>query len=538
MFLDSFSEIYSLLFYCRCGILFIVGDDMKKKDAKLIGVMTFVVCLSLLNIVLSMNLKTSYAIDTGIDRSGFPTSNFKSSLSTNNVLNYISEAATSGNKTSAYTSSFAVPSGLKANNVPLYSLMKNAEAPKTTETFELGDDNPTDITDKGILYILSHGYNTTNTNNNVFTSKKYGAVTSNDIKQYVTQIALWVYIYEHKSSFSNSYCKNDEQCNFYGSDNNVISVANVKSFISECGSVSGYNYLNYITELVTKANSYTGEKSSTIASLSATVLTYQIDSTKLVTDYVTPEVTSNGDNFMYFTAEVSDPNNYGAYLADNNGNRLTDTSIISSFKVIVPLKEDLSEMDLSSIEVNVYGHFIKEEGKAYRVTKTTSQSDNNLDNLLRKNRAGTDKLQRFADVLLGYTPNEVVKQSFGLYNFTKISKIDVTSSNELPGAYLEIKKNDVIVANWVSETTPHYLYLGNGDYELCETTAPEGYEKQTECINFTVDGTKITTVVMENARVPDTAAFSNYWLYIVGALLLAGGSAAFVLISKKRKSSV
>ena len=85
----------------------------------------------------------------------------------------------------------------------------------------------------------------------------------------------------------------------------------------------------------------------------------------------------------------------------------------------------------------------------------------------------------------------------------KISKQDITTKEELPGATLTIKdKNGKVVETWVSGKTPHYIEgLDAGDYTLTETTAPEGYELSSETIKFTVksDGS-VTSVVMYNAR--------------------------------------
>ena len=86
----------------------------------------------------------------------------------------------------------------------------------------------------------------------------------------------------------------------------------------------------------------------------------------------------------------------------------------------------------------------------------------------------------------------------------EISKTDMTTGKELPGAKLTILDQDgKIVESWVSEDKPHYIeMLPIGDYTLREETAPDGYLKA-EDVKFTVkDTAEIQKVEMKDA--PDT----------------------------------
>lgn len=83
----------------------------------------------------------------------------------------------------------------------------------------------------------------------------------------------------------------------------------------------------------------------------------------------------------------------------------------------------------------------------------------------------------------------------------KISKRDITGSDELPGATLEIvDKDGKTVETWTSSDKPHVIKrLPVGEYTLRETTAPEGYTTAEE-IQFSVkDTTKVQKVVMKDA---------------------------------------
>ena len=84
----------------------------------------------------------------------------------------------------------------------------------------------------------------------------------------------------------------------------------------------------------------------------------------------------------------------------------------------------------------------------------------------------------------------------------QISKKDLTTNEELPGAELVIKDKDgTEIDRWISTNEPHYVEkMPAGDYTLTEITAPNGY-KVAESIDFTVLPTgEMQTVVMKDAR--------------------------------------
>lgn len=87
----------------------------------------------------------------------------------------------------------------------------------------------------------------------------------------------------------------------------------------------------------------------------------------------------------------------------------------------------------------------------------------------------------------------------------QISKVDIATGKELPGAELVIKDKDSnTVAQWVSEDKAHYIEkLPAGEYTLTEITAPNGYQLA-ESIAFTVLPTgELQTVVVKDARIPE-----------------------------------
>lgn len=122
-------------------------------------------------------------------------------------------------------------------------------------------------------------------------------------------------------------------------------------------------------------------------------------------------------------------------------------------------------------------------GAEYTVTEDAASLDNHLPTYTGQNKTITSGEPQVATVT--NTKNEV-----------SISKRDAASGNELPGATLQLWKDDTKVDEWVSESTPHIIYnLQDGIYKLVEITAPKGY-LTAEKILFTVTDGKTTPVVM------------------------------------------
>lgn len=93
-----------------------------------------------------------------------------------------------------------------------------------------------------------------------------------------------------------------------------------------------------------------------------------------------------------------------------------------------------------------------------------------------------------------------------------VSKIDITTQEEMPGAKLQILKADGTpvyqngkILEWISTNEPHYIeMLPVGDYKLVETLSPEGYVAVKNEVYFTVEETAgIQTVVFENKPIEE-----------------------------------
>ena len=84
-------------------------------------------------------------------------------------------------------------------------------------------------------------------------------------------------------------------------------------------------------------------------------------------------------------------------------------------------------------------------------------------------------------------------QTVTMYDYpiqVEISKTDITTGKELPGATLTITDSEGnIVETWTSTDEPHTFQLPVGTYTLTEVLAPEGYATA-EAVEFTVTDTK------------------------------------------------
>lgn len=167
----------------------------------------------------------------------------------------------------------------------------------------------------------------------------------------------------------------------------------------------------------------------------------------------------------------------GSKLVDKNGNTKTSFRSGDVFYVKVP-KSSLSSLT-ASMSVVLTGTGVTQRAARYDT--------------------GNSKYQRLAKY---YEESNSFssKLNFSLSTTkTTISKIDITTKKELPGATMVVKdSNGKVVDQWVSGTTPHVIEgLPAGKYTLTETIAPDGYVRA-ETITFEVKDGQATTVTMKD----------------------------------------
>ena len=214
----------------------------------------------------------------------------------------------------------------------------------------------------------------------------------------------------------------------------------------------------------------------------------------------------------------------GTIVTDTKGNAKTTFATNESFLVKVPVSNVKKISNEFEVNVSAKGTI----NKAYAYTSTRSNVQN------------TGAL---------YPENSNVNDSttvkLNVVTVVEISKVDVTTGEELAGAHLELKdeKGNLIEA-WVSTNESHVIEgLAPGKYTLTEVIAPDGYELSKETVTFVVkeDGTVDGKVIMYNTpetiEVPSTGTFKTITTSLIGLLIIGLGSVIVYRNYKKNEEN-
>ena len=487
----------------------------------------------------------------------------KSNRNTTATVNYVGDALPNSYSAS-FKSNFEVPLNYKdsTNTYALYVLSKNKLIPTTNESFVNVDTNinPINLNDAGLNYLLKIGYSNLNNkktifNDSAFDSYKNGTNLTNEEKEYITQIAVWLYIYkknlDNSSNFS-SYCASNS-CAFYEETGDAIANITYNNLLQAINSAGNNNsHLKYISALLSETDIYLGDTSTDpVFVVDSQINTYTFDNEN--NTFITGPIklkNINTNRFISWSASVVDRHDNGIYITDENGNRLTDTSNLNANSVIrlkVPIKDNPSTMKLDDcgVELTITEIDNTNNAKSYKVITTE-------DTTIVVGENGT-KTERFSDVLVANASTADESRLLYLSNFTIISKKDATNGNEIGGAHLVVYNGSDIdsetmlpvddataIEEWDSvEGQSHKFHLENGTYGLCETIAPEGYQRKETCVTFTVNNANsVTAYAMDNEPIPipDTASFKSKIYYTIGGALVIIGIMGMVLVLGKSKT--
>lgn len=531
----------------------------------------------------------SYAVPASLPSANF-TSNFNDTSGV--ILNFVNDAISLD---ANVRDNFAVAKGLKDNSetYPLYYMSKNLEAPSTKETYSVAGGGA-NITDKGLNHLLKIGYNNTDSPNIIFNRSdmitKNGQITDNTIKQYVTQVAIWLYIYKNKSTFSTTYCAN-HGCDFYqrvtptGSNPakaQSITYENALNYVTLASAKTNYKYLGYISDMIAEA-----EEAKTAATPTTDVMTFQYNKSgytvnktnkTLKSATVTPKL-NDESRFVSYSITLNDPNKYGAYLVKEDGTVLkaasgTGTTTIGNlgkdvkFAIVCPYTDDLSSYDFRTVTATMTVTYTTDDsttqGKEYSFLSTTdtyvaTAEHPNLRTPTVIYNLYDEKVNRFPQVVIPYVTNTSKNYNITLENITVIKKVLDGTSTLLGGAKLELynysdidassmkpKNNASPIDSWTTVQDQTYkVYLSHGHYAVCEKEAPpkDGdteYIKLEECIDFTIEesGPLKEVTVPNSIFVPDTASRISKLSYILGGILTLGGITGIGVITiRKRKNN-
>ena len=297
--------------------------------------------------------------------------------------------------------------------------------------------------DMGLDYLIQHGY-------------PNASFTGNDKKDYyITQSAIWEYYDQTR-----------------GSNNWGRTV-----FDSSSTGMKGYVYSLVQGALAATNNSYPSPSikvsySSNILNLSGNYFVSNPISVKLSN--------TTGKYIVSLENAVA-----GTMIKDSEGNIKDTFKSGEEFIVYVPVQNVSTSKGTISIRINAEG--------LVRKTYIYTSNQSSYQDIIPQAYEESTNITEVINLIYEKPEVKVTK--------VKISKQDITTKKELPGATLVVKdKNGKQIDKWVSTNEPHYIEgLAPGEYTLTETIAPDGYKLSSETIKFTVkDDGSVTTVVMYN----------------------------------------
>lgn len=275
-----------------------------------------------------------------------------------------------------------------------------------------------------------------------------------------------------------------------------------------------------MAKLVNGANSYSYTSPSIKINNSNSNLSLSSDSKYYVSSSMGVKTTGTVGNYTVSLNNAPE----GTIVTDTKGNAKTTFATNESFLVKVPVSNVKKISNEFKVNVSAKGTI----NKAYAYTSTRSNVQN------------TGAL---------YPENSNVNDSttvkLNVVTVVEISKVDVTTGEELAGAHLELKdeKGNLIEA-WVSTNESHVIEgLAPGKYTLTEVIAPDGYELSKETVTFVVkeDGTVDGKVIMYNTpetiEVPSTGTFKTITTSLIGLLIIGLGSVIVYRNYKKNEEN-
>ena len=275
-----------------------------------------------------------------------------------------------------------------------------------------------------------------------------------------------------------------------------------------------------MAKLVNGANSYSYTSPSIKINNSNSNLSLSSDSKYYVSSSMGVKTTGTVGNYTVSLNNAPE----GTIVTDTKGNAKTTFATNESFLVKVPVSNVKKISNEFEVNVSAKGTI----NKAYAYTST------------RYNVQNTGAL---------YPENSNVNDSttvkLNVVTVVEISKVDVTTGEELAGAHLELKdeKGNLIEA-WVSTNESHVIEgLEPGKYTLTEVIAPDGYELSKETVTFVVkeDGTVDGKVIMYNTpetiEVPSTGTFKTITTSLIGLLIIGLGSVIVYRNYKKNEEN-
>lgn len=391
-----------------------------------------------------------------------------------------------------------------------------------------------ELTTPSLIYILNNGYGGT------WNTSLLGSGYSNDEKYYITQLAIWLAQGSLKTSSLNSGGRIGKPAIKLYNQAKKFKVVKPKISLSSGGTMSlSSDKKNYTSKTMTLGGQGYDKATVTLvnAPASARIVVVggsektsgsKVNAGKKFYVRVPADKVTSSLNIKIKVSASGSTNKIYRYTAGSSSvqnialmyNEAVPVSAQSTTTVTPTGSLKITKVDNSTgTEVKLSGVKITVKNSAGTVVGTWTTNSTNNPYTLSNLAIGTYTVieesapagyVKSSNINVTTKPGQVVEVK--LVNTknpskVKISKQDITTKAELPGAHLVLKDSlGKVVDEWDSTTTPHYIQtLTPGTYTLSETVAPQGYLLSTETVSFTVDkdGGVEKAVVMYNKPIPD-----------------------------------
>lgn len=267
----------------------------------------------------------------------------------------------------------------------------------------------------------------------------------------------------------------------------------------------------------------------------------------------------------YYLREVENPNTnyimadttYEFWIEDSSNVKINDGAAISNQEKLGQLKfiktgqVSLDSDDTKVLEGAEYTLY-DSENKVMETTVTDERGAGTFNNLsfgtyyIGETKApkgfilDPTKVKVVVDEQSYKHPIELKFSDQLITNHISITKVDAASGTELPGASLEVidQSNDEVIESWVSTDKPYEFEISSGDYQICESSAPDGYQLATDCTNFKVSEDGITqSFKIENKRMKMMLTSLDYkqnLILILSILILIVLIILYIRLYRKR----
>ncbi len=389
---------------------------------------------------------------------------------------------------------------------------------KTSASSELSKLN---IDDKKMAYLLSQIY----PNNDDFLSD---VTTDSAEKKYISQLTIW-YFQDRNAGYQDAAADQCDTAHHQEDIKDTVSCEDknddgeyywINSLLkNEKEEIKQSKYWKDMSEVIEKALAYQ-ENTNYSLSVNKNAINYTLIENDKYLESTFIDVSTTGSNFKGYSLSTANQNITFYNEQGTVVQKGTTLQAGEKFKFRIPV-EDVRKSKNLTLDIQIKGTFESKEAFMYTPALISHQ----------RALIGTMQIKPIETTL-----DLQIADPMGS---VRISKIDATNGEEVPGATLVVTdSNGKEIARWVSTNEPYYIDpIKEGKYTLTETIAPEGYVMSTSSVEFTVVAGETTAVEMQNIPeidVPDTAATLPTYVYVVGALALLIGIGLIYVSLKPR----